>query len=128
MSKVDDVQEALERGGLTFLTRRRNGADSGYQLLFEGGEIVIVPDSGKILVMGKNIEIVETMLAQDVLQRESPASPVASSTSASRRKTASKACEGPAEAVERAACAGVAGEPFRQGASRSHRARREPPA
>ena len=79
MAKVDDVQEALERGGLTFLKRCRNGTNTGDQLRFEAGEIVNVLDSGKISVKGKNIETVQATLAQHNLQEESRASPAASS-------------------------------------------------
>ncbi len=64
MARVDDVQEALERGGLTFRKRRRNGTNTGDQLRFEGGEIVNVLDSGKISVKGKNVATVQAMLAQ----------------------------------------------------------------
>ncbi len=79
MAKVDDVQEALERSGLAFLKRRRNGTNTGDQLRFEGGEMVNVLDSGKISVNGKNVETVQAMLAQHTLQEESRASPSASS-------------------------------------------------
>ena len=79
MAKVDDVREALELGGLTFLKRRRNGTNTGDQLRFEGGEIVNVLDSGKISVQGKNVETVQAMLAQHTRQEESRASPAASS-------------------------------------------------
>ncbi len=50
---VDEVLKKLETQGMTLKDKKRNGNDTGYQLRFAKGEVVIVFDNGTVLAQGK---------------------------------------------------------------------------
>lgn len=62
MAIVDEVQRMLEADGLVLKSKKRNGNDTGYQLRFEGGQIVNVFDNGTITPQGKGQSRVREVL------------------------------------------------------------------
>jgi predicted nucleotide-binding protein len=62
---VDDVLQRLRGFGLTLKRKSRNGNDTGDELRFTSGEIVVVFDTGNISVQGKNSSRVRELLGLD---------------------------------------------------------------
>ena len=59
---IEEAIHILESSGLRLKERKRLPNDTGYQIQFEGGEIVNFFDSGKFNVQGKNAISVKQML------------------------------------------------------------------
>lgn len=68
--KADEVQRELEAAGLKTQQRTRLTNGTGYQLRFEGGEIVNVFDNGNLSVQGRNPDLVRLILGLDEIEKK----------------------------------------------------------
>jgi predicted nucleotide-binding protein len=70
---ADEVESRLREAGFELKRRDRLSNDMGEQLRFTGGEVVLVYDSGKVVVQGKNPDAVGAALeSADVVGASRP--------------------------------------------------------
>ena len=60
----DQAREVLEAGGCDIASESRLPNETGWQLHIEGGAIVNVYDSGRVLVQGKNKDAIEKLIRE----------------------------------------------------------------
>ncbi len=78
------VVDLLQNNGIQIVSDDRLPNDTGAQIRCSGGEIILVYDSGKVVVQGKNQPTIKALLGQAAPAATSVAPKVAGATQASR--------------------------------------------